>query len=187
MANGHRSQHPSPLVLEAFGRELEEARAAGELGYYARLLTQATMPHSRREDLQLVRRNGRLTLRMAALGPGLPYGTIPRLLMAWLTTEAVRTKEREVVLGHTLSGFMSQLDLVPTGGRWGTIPRLRMQMTRLFSTAVGVTYQDAGRDAGVGWLVADRFDLWWDPKRPGDAVLWQSTVTLGEAFFRSVI
>ena len=29
---------------------------------------------------------------------GLPYGTVPRLLLAWLTTEAVRTRERELIL-----------------------------------------------------------------------------------------
>ena len=59
---------------------------------------------------------------------GLPYGSLPRLLVAWLTTEAVRTREREIVLGERLSEFMAKLDLVPTGGPWGTIIRLRDQM-----------------------------------------------------------
>jgi hypothetical protein len=43
---------------------------------------------------------------------------VPRILLAWMTTEAVRTQSRELVLGDSLSRFMRSLDLVPTGGRW---------------------------------------------------------------------
>ena len=61
---------------------------------------------------------------------GLPYGTKPRL-MAFISSEAVRTRSKEIVLGSSLSEFMRRLDLTPTGGRWGTIPMLRDQMRRL--------------------------------------------------------
>ncbi len=47
---------------------------------------------------------------MAPSSVGLPYGMVPRLLIAWVTTEAVRIRERELVLGESLSGFMSELD-----------------------------------------------------------------------------
>lgn len=180
-------QRLSEIAIELLGREAEEAKAAGELGYYARLLTQATMPHSRPAETTVTRHNGALMLRMAALGPGLPYGSVPRLLLAWVTTEAVRTKQRELVLGDHLAGFMRQLDLVPTGGRWGTIPRLRIQMVRLFSTAVGVTFDTPEETSGTGWLVADQYRFWWDPKSPDQAALWQSTVTLGEKFYEMVV
>jgi hypothetical protein len=36
---------------------------------------------------------------------GIPYGTIPRLLLFWVTTEAVRTKKRRLELGNTLSSY----------------------------------------------------------------------------------
>lgn len=186
-ANARLERRVSQIAAEILGQELEEAKAAGELGYYARILTQATLPHSRPAEATLTRVNGALTLRMAALGPGLPYGSIPRLLLAWVTTEAVRTREREIVLGDHLAGFMRQLDLIPTGGRWGSIPRLKSQMVRLFSTAVGVTFDGQGETSGAGWLVADRYQLWWDPRQPEQAALWQSTVTLGERFYAMVV
>ena len=34
---------------------------------------------------------------------GLPYGTLPRLLLAWVSTEAVRTQSRELILGDSLA------------------------------------------------------------------------------------
>ena len=42
-----------------------------------------------------------------------PYGNLPRLLMAWVCTEAVRTQSRELVLGRSLSEFMRTPVVVP--------------------------------------------------------------------------
>jgi hypothetical protein len=153
----------------------------------ARALTQATMPHAATDEIEFVRRNGAFTLTMfARKGVGLPYGSVPRLLMAWLTTEAVRTKTPVLSLGPTLSGFMAQLDLMPTGGRWGSITRLREQTKRLFSCAIAAEFSSDARDAGMNFFVAESYDLWWQPKQPDQVALWQSTVTLNPTFFREV-
>jgi hypothetical protein len=176
-----------PVALEALARELAEAREAGELGFYARVMAQVTLPHSRPADNEYVRRNGDLTLSMwAPAEVGLPYASVPRLLLAWLTTEAVRTRERRLVLGNTLAAFMRELDLVPTGGRWGTIPRLRTQMERLFASSMVCTYRTAEVSAQAKLDVAVESELWWNPRRPEEAVLWNSTVLLGERFFDEV-
>ena len=99
----------------------------------------------------------------------------------------MRTKSRELVLGDSLSGFMRQLDLVPTGGRWGSITRLKDQTARLFASSFTAVYADKGHFAIRGHHVVDQADLWWDPKDPAQGTLWQSTVRLGETFFREVI
>lgn len=177
-----------PIALEALAYELAEAREAGELGFYARVMAQVTLPHSRPADNEYVRRNGDLTLSMwAPAEVGLPYASVPRLLLAWLTTEAVRTRERHLVLGNTLAAFMRQLDLVPTGGRWGTIPRLRTQMERLFASTIVCTYRTDEVRAQAKLDVAVESELWWNPRRPEEPVLWNSSVLLGERFFEEVI
>jgi len=176
------------LVSEALAIEAEAARDAGALGYMCRALALATMPHSRQESPEFTRRNGAFSMTMLARSDiGLPYGSIPRLVTSWVTTEAVRTKQRELILGDSLSQFMRELDLVPTGGRWGSITRLRDQMRRLLSAAVMAVY-----DADDGWAhksvqMFSESRLWWDPKKPEQAGLWQSSLTLGEEFFQEVI
>ena len=35
--------------------------------------------------------------------------------------------------------------------------------------------------------VADRTQFWWDPKRPSERVLWQSTIELSEKFFEEIM
>ena len=78
----------------------------------------------------------------ATAGADLPYGNLPRLLLAWMCTEAVRTQSPDLVLGRSLSEFMKKLGMAPAGaGR----TRLRNQMSRLFSAVVSLVYTDDDR------------------------------------------
>jgi hypothetical protein len=176
------------MAAEAYQQEVRDAVAAGALGFYARLFVQAGMPHSDPHTPQHVRSNGALTLTMMAPPVvGLPYGSLPRLLLSWVTTEAVRHKQRHLVLGNTLRAFMNQLGLNPSGGRRGDITRLRNQMRRLFASSINCTYEGPSGWAMANVHVADRAELWWDPKQPDQTDLWDSTVTLGERFFEELV
>ena len=176
------------LVREALAIEADAAREAGVAGYMARVLTQATIPHSRVTESLFQRTNGAVTVTIADVsGIGLPFGSYPRLLLAWITTEAVKTKDPLLEFGPTLSGFMAELGLLPTGGRWGTIHRLREQMVRLFSSAISCRYSDETTDLGAQLLVAKDYNMWWDPKKPDQAALWGSTVRLSTDFFNELV
>ena len=185
-----RIERVNRLVAESMAMEEEAAKEAGALGFMARALVQATMPHKACPGASFVRKNGAFTLTL--LSPpqiGLPYGALPRLLVAWVTTEALRTNERRLVLGDNLSGFMQQLDLVPTGGRWGTIGRIKNQMRRLFASSVSCIYEDANPDrwAMTSVKIVEHADLWWNPKNPDQGTLFESTLILGESFFTEAI
>lgn len=176
------------IINDALAIEAESAQDAGALGFMARAMVQATLPHKKVVGNEFERRNGNYTLTLLAPSKiGLPYGTVPRLLLAWLTTEAVKTQSRELELGDNLSAFMRELDMAPTGGRWGSITRLKDQARRLFSCTVSASYADAAKHADMGYRLADKSVLWWDAKDPEQAGLWQSTVTLSEAFFNEVV
>lgn len=176
------------FLAETFALEAESAARAGARAFMARCLVLAGLPHRKVVENEFTRENGKFTLSVLAPKQiGLPYGSIPRLLMAWLTTEAVRTRSRELILGESLSAFMRSLDLVATGGRWGSIRRIKTQTVRLFAASITAIYQDASRTSLIGVRIADRADLWWDPKDPQQTALWKSTVTLGEVFYREVI
>ena len=101
------------------------------LGYMARALVQATIPHSRTEGTTFVRTNGDYRLSIIST-TGLPYGSIPRLLLAWFATEAVRTKSREIVLGGSLSGVHGASGHGADRRNDGQHHRLKSQTSRLF-------------------------------------------------------
>jgi Plasmid encoded RepA protein len=176
------------LVEEVLAIESEQAQDAGKLGFMCRAMVQASLPSRKTEGSEFTRQNGNFTLTMLAPSSiGLPYGTVPRLLLTWLATEAVKTRERELVLGDTLSSFMRELGMTPTGGRWGSIPRLKDQSRRLFAATITGFYEDEERTAMLSQQIADHANLWWDNGNPEQAGLWKSTVKLSESFFNEVI
>ena len=174
------------LITESLAIEAEEAKSADAIGFMARAMVQATLPHKKTDGNEFTRTNGNFSLTlMAPAKIGLPYGSYPRLLLSWLTTEAVRTKERELILGESLSKFMAELGLVPTGGRWGSITQLKNQMKRLFSSYVTCSYDDESFNLR-NMTPVERADLWWSPKTPEQAALWKSSVLLGQNFFDEI-
>ena len=184
---------PSPQSFHHFTRarqvdHLVTAREAEpDLGFMARMLALCSLPRTnpgRRQQYKRV--NGPFTLIMSATGSArLPYGNLPRLLLAWVSTEAVRTQRRELILGRSLSEFMRTVGVYDDGGSMRR--RLRTQMDRLFHAAVSLSYEDERGARSMASLVADRVEFWWDPKRPAERVFWDSKIELGEKFFQEII
>jgi hypothetical protein len=52
------------LIAESMAIEAEEAKQAGAVGFMARALTQATMPHKATPGCEFKRRNGSFSLTM---------------------------------------------------------------------------------------------------------------------------
>jgi hypothetical protein len=186
------SRQPHPLLSFVQSIPAESALDAGALGFMAKFLVQTTLPHSEQTGTQYVRTDGNLTLRITDLGgTGLPYGSYPRLILIWMTTEAVRTGNRELELGSSLSRFMAQLGLQATGGHWGTIPRFRDQMQRLVGAAISTrwSHEADGQShlGGENLLVVDRFHLWWTPQKLPTETRAKSTVTLSANFFEQLL
>ncbi len=172
-------------------KDLEKARdAEPELGFMMRLLALCTLPRTNPGDrTQYVRRNGPYLLSITATGipPKLPFGNIPRLLLAWICTEAVRTQSRTLKLGRSMSEFMRKLGITNhSGGIRGDRTRLRNQMQRLFAASVTVTERHDSNERSMSSYIADRRDYWWDPQAD-QPMLWESTIRLGEDFYNEIV
>ena len=183
-----RMKQPFKVFTQAdqLDRLIEAHEEEPDRGFMARLMTLCSLPRTNPGNrLQYIRRNGPFTLFMNATGGAkLPYGSLPRLLLAWMCTEAVKTQSPDLVLGRSLSEFMEKLGMPPVGsGR----ARLRNQITRLFNAGVRLVYEDAEGEVSMGSMVASRAALWWDPKRPNESSLWESTVRVGAELFQEII
>lgn len=209
---------PEP-ALPAVVEQPQERRAAeliGDLlaegdtpvtGFASRLFAQVALPYRDPGEPigSWVRRNGLVTLtvrpgewldpKTGDLRHGYPYGALPRLLLTWMTTEAVRTSSRQLYLGHSLYEFTGRIGLTPAppfgrprprvGGREGRL--LLDQMQRLFHAPItAYDAREPGRWHSKSFLVADEGVLLFDPARPEQAALWGSEVVLSERFFDSV-
>jgi hypothetical protein len=169
----------------------ESAYDAGAIGFIAKFLVQTTLPHRRQSGSHYTRTDGRFTLRITDVGgAGLPFGSYPRLILIWMTSEAVRTASRELELGASLSRFMAELGLQATGGHWGTIPRFRDQMQRLIGAAISMRWEQEKcslQAFGENLLLADRYQLWWTPQILPTTPSPVSSITLSENFFEQLV
>ncbi len=191
--------------LAFLGKAMSLVEDEQELGFTARVFAQTSLPYKDPgpDCREWVRRNGALTLSVQA-GPsvpdktgqlvptGYPYGSVPRLLLTWMATEAVRRQERTLHLGESLADFMRQLGIAggSTGGSTGSITRLKDQARRLFMSRMTVHYAESThgyqRESFEQLTVADKYDLYWS-KQPEQLLLIPSFVTLSERFFDEVM
>ena len=169
--------------LDQVNQLVRAGESDSEIGYMGRLMALCSLPRTNPgQRKEFTRVNGPYQLYMIA-GPNnkLPFGHIPRLLLAWVCTEAVRTQSRSLVLGKKLSTFMRLVGIDPAGASYA---RVRNQMKRLFACSIVLVYTDKDREAQLNTYFADRTDFWWNEPKPGQD---QSTIELSEKFFDEII
>ena len=133
----------SPQALHHFTRFdqvnqlVSASEAEPEVGFMARMMALCSLPRTNPGNrIRYTRQNGPYTLYMTAGGGNkLPFGNLPRLLMAYVSTEAVRTQSRVLILGDSLAKFMRTLGVYSSGGG-NAHTKLRNQMRRLFGCTV---------------------------------------------------
>lgn len=192
-----RERRAKELIEARKEVQSESPRSADELTFMSSILVQATLPHSDPGDVEAWGRSNGMAHLYIQPGVekgetgeyqkiGLPYGSYPRLLLVWMTSEVARTGRRRLHLGESLSGFMKDLGLQVTGGEHGTIGRFQEQMRRLFAAKIGMIWEEPGHEKRRAALVADELDLWWDPAEPDQKTLWESSVRLSQPFFEAL-
>lgn len=197
------SQYPitkqQDAVIRAAAGIMDDPVSPEDFAFLARHLVQCTLPHRSPGNVPVwSRRNGNVVLGIqpgvdveSGQSLGYPYGSIPRLVLYWMTTEACRQRQRRLELGHSLASYMRALGLDPSrGGKRSDATRLRGQLERLFGCRISFqqSLTEPGRQ-GTQWLhmeVAPRGELWWNPKQPEQGTLWGSWIELGEEFYQAI-
>ena len=203
----------APLLTRAEAKLLDasviiygESATKKDAAFIARELIQASLPHRNPGAVPIwTRTNGNLTLAIQpgadiATGKsyGYPYGTIPRLLLFWMTTEALRNKNtenpRRLDLGHSLKDFMLELGLNPDNGSRGAkrsdAHRLNDQMNRFFNSVISFQRQGEAGEKTVttrrNMLIAEDIVFWWNTKNGALASLGGSYIELGQRFYEAI-
>jgi hypothetical protein len=186
--------------------ELREQQAwADELNFHPRVFCQLALPYAQPKDNPpvWVRRNGPFVLTVrpsfveasdGSYVPAYPTGTVPRLLLTWMATEVIRQREweqsPELVLGENLTDFIRRIGLGhATGGKKGTITRLRESTNRLFDAVISAAWEgDPSRDVGRNFVIAEEKRLWWndDDRILRQQALSPSSITLSATFYREL-
>ena len=154
------------------------------IGFTTYFTTQFGLPHSPVKGNFWQRKNGTETLTVYSDCPyGLPSGSKPRLLLAWVATWQVRHPNATVIdLGTNVSRFLErELDL-PRTGRY--IKDVRLEIIRLFSATISVVNDapDIKLYKRNGTQLSDDMVLWGDQSKDGQDSLLPSYIELSPKF-----
>jgi len=114
---------------------------------------------------------------------GLPFGPKPRLILAHLNAEALRTSSPEIEIEASLTAFVRRIGLDPKGRNMRVI---KDQLARLSAAQIrmAVSYAEE-HSRQINTHIVSGFDLWF-PKDDRQRVLWPSTVCLSHDYFASL-
>lgn len=200
------AQPPAPMVKNAESSGLILSAQAGKLldvaaeiatnpptgedmAFTHAVLCQVGLPRAKVEGREFMRQSGAAWVNVQAgyldegKGPVLqpiPYGVMPRLGLAWVSTFAVRNKEREIPLGDSAAEFLRLMGMESDGRRYAT---LRKQMHALAAARLQLGFK--GRT--YNGQPVQQFDAWVSNKDTQQRAIWPGVMVLSEDYFGSLI
>lgn len=160
-----------------------------DMAFTHAVLCQVGLPRAKVEGREFMRQSGAAWVNVQSgyldegNGPVLqpiPYGVMPRLGLAWVSTFAVRNKEREIHIGDSAAEFLRLMGMDSDGRRYAT---LRKQMHALAACRLQLGFK--GRT--YNGQPVQQFDAWIADKGANQRALWPGIMTLSEDYYRSLI
>jgi hypothetical protein len=195
--NKDSSQKPTSkrhLQLVKLAGDLAEKtrEEANELGFMSRLLIMVNLPYKDpgKDKKCWIRKNGKVSIVVSAvynqngLCMGIPYGSYPRLILAYLITQAVKTQSPKIHLGKGFRDFIELIGLEKGGHQFKNV---RKQLERILSASFSWTYETEKMLSRTNIQVSHQSELWWDTKTPDQQTLWESYISLNHHFFNEII
>lgn len=194
----------SPTIPTPMEASVPERKVQPDRGYLARELVQCTLPHNDPKSQTYIRKDGNFRLIMQSgvddeTGRpfGLPYGTLPRLLMLYVNTEAVRKQGKEdarlISFGNTLNEFLRLIGCNPAtgGGKRGDAARVKAQHQRLFNTHFTFVRKQGddvfGQSERTPIKLTSNIQMFWDYRNPNQGSFWDSFIMLDPDFHSVLI
>lgn len=182
--------------------EVELRRLFGPFAYVPRWMVQTNLPHKDPGPIaSWTRVNGlsRLTIQPfiecvesgdeaipeCTIHHGIPYGAIPRLLLAYIGHQVVTHECPVIDMGSHMTDFMAELGLIPKWGKSATNARLREQVHRFATCKIAVVGPD---NSYRNYSFVEALDNCWCLSDQSASIsAWQSTLTLTDAAFKDFL
>ncbi|MFL0419587.1 replication protein RepA [Sphingomonas sp. 179-A 4D3 NHS] len=183
---------PRDLALIERGLEIAARRPEGdEVTFMHSTLCAVGMPRSKVEGDTFSRINGNaaIELRAGKLWNGkamvkqpLPYGPIPRLILAYVSAYAVRENTPEIPFGDSANDALRLLGIEKSGQGFRMF-RTQLQALAACQMTIGFTSGDIA--STFDGSPVEQFDAWL-PGKEGQRSLWPSRLILGRRFFETL-
>ena len=161
-----------------------------DMAYLHTVLCQVGLPRRKVEGREFMRQSGAawLNIQSGVLDEGkgpvrqpVPYGALPRLALAYISTFAVQNRTQQVPIGQSASEFLDLMDMAPDGRRYKT---LRKQMHALAACHIQLGY----RGKTYSGVPIRKFSAWdKDRTKVGQRAFWPGELILSTDFYESLL
>lgn len=189
--NGPRLERPRRLdkLLNA-GLEIATIPPTGsDMAFTHAVLCQVGLPRSKVKSREFRRQSGDMWINVQAgwldegRGPveqPVPYGAMPRLALAMISTLAKRYKTREIPIGESAAQFLKLMGMDDQKNRY---VKLREQMHALAACRLQIGY----RGRTFSGQPVDQFDAWNGNTDTGQKALWPGVIVLSEHYYNELV
>jgi hypothetical protein len=162
-----------------------------DMAFTHAVLCQVGLPRAKVAGREFMRQSGQAWVNVQAgwldegRGPvqqPIPYGVMPRLALAWVSTYAVRHGTREIPIGDSAAEFLRLMlgaDTVSQGARYTT---LRKQMHALAACRLQLGF----RGRTFNGQPVEQFDAWVSNRDSSQRPLWPGVMTLSDHYFNEL-
>ena len=180
---------PQQSKLLDTATEIYDVPSSKDMAFMHAVFCHVGLPRSKVEGREFMRRSGAAWLNVQAgyLDEGngpvlqpLPYGALPRLALAHVSTQAVRHKTREISIGDSAAQFLEMMGMDAQGARYAN---LRKQMHALAACRLQLGFK--GRTFNGSPI--EQFDAWLLNKDTKQQALWPGVLVLSEHFYNSLL
>ena len=175
-------------LADAHCRISASAPTGDQIAFMCSSFVRFTLPHRRQLGHSFERCDGaRVITFMSPPSIGLPFGKWPRLLLIYLTTQAVRTRQRDIDLSTSMSSFMKCLGASVTGGATGSIATFKDQLLRTASMSATLSHIAPDTARLQNAPVADEFAVSWNVVGTDGRSGLPARIRLGERIFNEML
>lgn len=198
-ASEARPQGVSALI-ESAATILQDEPTGSDIAYLHAILCQVGLPRGPKavEGLHVFERicgGAALRVTAGALWDGkqlvqqpIPYGANPRLVLAWLNTQAVKTRSPVIPVGDSAAEFLRLLGKKDaSGGKNGSLTSFKKQIQALAACHMTLGFNAAGRAYTYNGQPVKQFEAWITPRDEHQRPLWPGVVTFSDDYYKSLI
>ena len=115
----------------------------------------------------------------------IPYGPKARLIMAHLSTEALRNKSPVIKTASSFTGFLRDMGFERRGGERGNIKPFKEQLQALSACRMEIAVWNGRKSDSVDVKPFSRMQLWFSDT-PDQQSLWPTTIQFSRDFFEQL-
>lgn len=159
-----------------------------DMAFTHAVFCQVGLPRSKVDGREFMRQSGAAWLNVQAgwldegTGPvqqPIPYGALPRLALAHVSTFAIRHRTAEIPIGDSAAQFLELMGMGDDGRRYAA---LRKQMHALAACRLQLGYK--GRT--FNGQPVEQFDAWVSNRDTQQRAFWPGMMVLSDHFFKSL-